>query len=70
LIDGRRIPVKALPRGDFAWVPESHSMGSTVYDGDNRDISLDCRMWGPLKEDALFGKVIFALPTVPVKNKD
>ena len=31
--------------------------------GDNRDVSLDCRVWGPLKEDAIFGKVIFVLPT-------
>ena len=31
--------------------------------GDNRDPSLDCREWGPLKEDAIFGKVILALPT-------
>jgi len=99
LIDGRRISVKALPQRDFAWVPESHSMGSTVYAedghwaaftpgvgqyqdltavrlkndeyfllGDNRDISLDCRAWGPLKENALFGKVIFALPTGPRKK--
>ena len=91
-IDGRAIPLKALSRGDFSWVPESHTMGSTVYDedghwaaftsgvgqfrdlaavrlnsdeyfllGDNRDISLDCRAWGPVKEDAIFGKVVFVL---------
>jgi len=33
--------------------------------GDNRDVSLDCRAWGPLKEDAIFGKVVFAVPTGP-----
>ncbi len=33
--------------------------------GDNRDPRLDCRVWGPLKEDAIFGKVILALPTGP-----
>jgi len=31
--------------------------------GDNRDPSLDCRVWGALKEDAIFGKVILTLPT-------
>jgi signal peptidase I len=31
--------------------------------GDNRDVSLDCRAWGPLKEGAIFGKVLFTLPT-------
>jgi signal peptidase I len=33
--------------------------------GDNRDNSLDCRVWGPLKEDAILGKVILTLPTGP-----
>ncbi len=33
--------------------------------GDNRDNSLDCRSWGPLKEDAIRGKVIFTMPTGP-----
>jgi signal peptidase I len=33
--------------------------------GDNRDVSLDCRAWGPLKENAIFGKVVFAVPTGP-----
>jgi signal peptidase I len=36
--------------------------------GDNRDISLDCRVWGPLREGAIFGKVIFISPTGP-RNK-
>jgi signal peptidase I len=94
LIDGQPLPLTALPRPDFSWVPTSHVMGNTVYDeaghwaaftegagahrdlhpvqlrsdeyfllGDNRDISLDCRVWGPLKEDAIFGKVIFSVPT-------
>ncbi len=31
--------------------------------GDNRDNSLDCRVWGPLKENAIFGKVILTLAT-------
>jgi len=35
--------------------------------GDNRDISLDCRVWGPLKERAIFGKVLFVLRTGPRK---
>jgi Signal peptidase, peptidase S26 len=33
--------------------------------GDNRDNSLDCRTWGPLKEDAIRGKVIFTMATGP-----
>jgi signal peptidase I len=33
--------------------------------GDNRDASLDCRVWGPLKEPAIGGKVILTLPTGP-----
>jgi signal peptidase I len=33
--------------------------------GDNRDVSLDCRVWGPLKEGAIYGKVILTLPTGP-----
>jgi signal peptidase I len=37
--------------------------------GDNRDPSLDCRVWGPLREDAIFGKVILALPTGPRNRK-
>jgi signal peptidase I len=36
--------------------------------GDNRDSSLDGRVWGPLKEDAIFGKVILIVPT-GVRNK-
>jgi signal peptidase I len=36
--------------------------------GDNRDNSLDCRVWGPLKENAIFGKVILRLATGP-RNK-
>jgi signal peptidase I len=31
--------------------------------GDNRDPSLDCRVWGPLKEDAILGKTILMLHT-------
>jgi signal peptidase I len=31
--------------------------------GDNRDPSLDCRVWGPLKEDAILGKAILMLHT-------
>ena len=31
--------------------------------GDNRDPSLDCRVWGPLKEDAILGKVVLILHT-------
>jgi signal peptidase I len=96
LIDGQAIPLKILPRADFSWVPESHGMGSSVYDegghwaaftpgfgkykdvpavhlagdeyfllGDNRDVSLDCRVWGPLKENAIFGKVVLTLPRGP-----
>jgi signal peptidase I len=33
--------------------------------GDNRDISLDCRAWGPLKEKAIVGKVIVIMRTGP-----
>jgi signal peptidase I len=33
--------------------------------GDNRDNSLDCRAWGPLKEQAILGKVILTLPRGP-----
>ena len=33
--------------------------------GDNRDPSLDCRVWGPLKEDVVLGKVILTLRTGP-----
>jgi len=33
--------------------------------GDNRDNSLDCRMWGPVREDAIFGKTIWRRPTGP-----
>lgn len=33
--------------------------------GDNRDNSLDCRAWGPLQENAIFGKVIWRRPTGP-----
>lgn len=36
--------------------------------GDNRDPSLDCRVWGPLKEDAILGKTILMLHTGP-RNK-
>jgi signal peptidase I len=33
--------------------------------GDNRDVSIDCRVWGPLKEDAILGKVVLTVPTGP-----
>jgi signal peptidase I len=33
--------------------------------GDNRDNSLDCRTWGPLKKEAILGKVILTMPTGP-----
>jgi signal peptidase I len=36
--------------------------------GDNRDPSLDCRVWGPLKENAILGKTILILHTGP-RNK-
>ena len=36
--------------------------------GDNRDSSLDCRVWGPLKESAILGKTILILHTGP-RNK-
>ncbi len=95
-VNGRPLPLKALPRTDFSWVTASHQMGSSVYDedghwvaftpgvgehrnfapihlksaeyfllGDNRDPSLDCRVWGPLKGDAILGKVILTLQTGP-----
>ena len=31
--------------------------------GDNRDVRLDCRSWGPLKETAIRGKVVVTRPT-------
>jgi signal peptidase I len=96
MIDGRLLPLRELPRTDFAWVPKSHTMGSNVFDedghwaaftpgaqpdrnmsalrlrsdeyfllGDNRDASLDCRTWGPLKEDAIFGKIVFMIRSGP-----
>src|SRR5438552_7372354 len=34
MIDGRSLPLKALPRKAFSWVPESHMMGSAAYDED------------------------------------
>ncbi len=33
--------------------------------GDNRDVSLDCRAWGPIKESAIYGKVIFTMASRP-----
>jgi len=33
--------------------------------GDNRDVSLDCRVWGPLKKEAILGKVILTMATGP-----
>jgi signal peptidase I len=38
--------------------------------GDNRDSSLDCRAWGPLKGDAILGKMVLALPTGPRSRKN
>jgi len=94
IVDGQPLSLRPLPHTDFSWVPESHHMGSTVYQedrhwvgftpgtgefrnygpvelaadeffllGDNRDISLDCRSWGPLKEGAIRGKVILTMAT-------
>lgn len=34
LIDGSEIPLRVLSRDNFSWVPESHKMGSAVYDED------------------------------------
>jgi signal peptidase I len=96
IIDGRPLSLKELPRGDFAWVPASHKMGTAVFDeeghwaaftpgggqfpnmapihlasgeyfllGDNRDVSLDCRVWGPLGEGAILGKIVFIAHTGP-----
>lgn len=95
-VNGQPISLRPLPKSDFSWVPESHHLGSTVYEedqhwvaftpgagefrsygpvhlaadeffllGDNRDNSLDCRVWGPLKEDAIRGKVILTIATGP-----
>ena len=36
--------------------------------GDNRDVSLDCRVWGPLKEGSIYGKVVMTLATGPRKK--
>jgi signal peptidase I len=33
--------------------------------GDNRDNSLDCRFWGPIRESAIFGKLILTMASGP-----
>lgn len=39
LIDGRALPVKPLNPADFAWVPTTHPMGSTVWNEDGHWIA-------------------------------
>lgn len=54
IIDGRRLPTKALNASDFAWVPKNHPIGSEVQDEDGHWITFtpgksEFRNHGPVR---------------------
>ncbi|MBM3762975.1 MAG: signal peptidase I [Acidobacteria bacterium] len=54
ILNGRKLPHKALNAADFAWVPRNHPIGSEVHDEDGYWITFtpgegECRNHGPVQ---------------------
>ena len=63
--DGHWVAFTPGAGADRDMAPLRLAPGQYFLLGDNRDNSLDCRVWGPVREAAIFGKTIWRRPTGP-----